>query len=597
MSRYAFLFLILFRVAGCGQPATEEEHTPVVLSVLQEAAEEEAVIAPAFAPRIQLLTESTAVDERAFAVELAPEVSAVTVARALASRDDQRAAGLAATAYMTSWFRPLFLDPHYSIKSVNRLLGLVAQLHELGLDPFEFGLQELLSLTGEHCRMTFAGEERGSPELDAAVTRWVDAAPPLVHLECDSDWWPAEEDRGALDAELAYTYYSLALTLANGRVQLPAWKGPEDATANLVSLLPASHRYFARVAALRRFLPYWSTASLPTLGKWGSMSRGIVGPRVARLKRRLAAEGYYPSLKEEDKRAQKKFDNTTRKAVMAYRKAYGMRTKGKVDREMLEALSWTGEVYVKHLWRSLNSTITGGTERGGTYVLVNVPEFMTYFVANGAVEASYRSVVGFPYKEKGGRTPVLASEISYVDLNPEWAPTPYVVENELNRKARKDSRFFKENRFVRRGKKWIQLPGPKNTLGQVAIGFANDNNISLHGTPDNQRFSYVDRALSHGCVRVENIEDLAARILHWAKVETSPELETVFDRVIEKRVDLSGALPIYLVYDRVRVTDRGIVGITPDPYKLDRRFNRSVKLDPFLKVVSMARKSRRLARH
>ena len=325
------------------------------------------------------------------------------------------------------------------------------------------------------------------------------------------------------------------------------------------------------------------------------MSRGTVGPRVARLKRRLAAEGFYPSLHQEDKRAQKTFDNTTRKVVMAYRKAYGMRTKGKVDREMLEALSWKGEVYVKHLWRSLNKTITGNSERGGTYILVNVPEFMTYFVANGTVEASYRSVVGFPYKEKGGRTPQLVSEVAYVDLNPEWAPTPYVVENELNRKARKDSRFFKKNRFVRRGKKWVQLPGPKNTLGQVVVGFANDNNISLHGTPEKERFSYVDRALSHGCVRVENIEDLAARVLHWARVETSPELETVFDKVIEKRVDLSRSLPIYIVYDRVRVADGGIVGISPDPYKLDRRFNRSVKLDPLLKVVSMARKSRRLA--
>jgi len=220
---------------------------------------------------------------------------------------------------------------------------------------------------------------------------------------------------------------------------------------------------------------------------------------------------------------------------------------------------------------------------------------MTYFVVDGRVEARYRSVVGFPYKEKGGRTPTLASAVEYVDLNPEWAPTPYVVEHELNRKARKDSRFFKKNRFVRRGDKWVQLPGPQNTLGQVVIGFANENNISLHGTPEKERFSYADRSLSHGCVRVENIEDLAARILHWARVETTPELVSVFDRVIEKRVDLAHNLPIHIVYDRVRVTADDLVGITPDPYNFDRRFNRSIKLDPLLKVVSMARKSRRLA--
>jgi len=503
---------------------------------------------------------------------------------------------LLARFYGGRGWRPAFLEPSHSTAPTNSFYRFILAVHELGLNPFEFRLAELLRVSGGSCRMGFFDDGDELPELESALAEFV-ASPPssLLTVKCFSDWWPSDDMAAKLDVSLAATFFELAGKLAGRQSTVGDWQGAERAVETLVSLLPRNQRYFSRVAALRRFLPYWSTGSFPVLGRWGRLSEGDFGPRVARLKRRLVAEGYMDP--ETAFAHKKRFDRATRRAVLDYRSAYGLRAKGAVDREMLDIVSLKADSYVKELWRSLNATLTSGFERGRAYILVNVPEYMTYMVSSGRMEGAYRCVVGFPYQESGGRTPVLKSVVDYVDFNPTWAPTPWVLENELKRKAGKDRDFFKKNNFVIRDGKYIQTPGPHNTLGQVVIGFANENNISLHGTNEPRRFNYADRALSHGCIRVENVEDLAGKLLAVAGVTPKLPVDRMISRVVEKRFDLSASIPIYITYDRVRVLESGQVAIVKDPYKLKKKLAGGTSLEPLLKLIALARKGRRIAQN
>ena len=524
---------------------------------------------------------------------LAVTVTAAVLDKALEGADPAVAAAVRRT-YEANGHAPLFLDPHREIGPTNDLLRFLASVHELGLDPFDFGFKGLLARTRGHCKVAFAGKDDAVDAVEHKLRQWVtDPPPPLVTLECDRDWMPETGKAASFDAALARAYFGLALALSGPLEPTVLWDGPESAVSLLASLLPDTGRYWARVAALRRYLPYWSTNSLPTLERWGQLRPGDFGPRVGKLKERLVAEGFLA--KDAAAAGGRKYDDATRDAVMRFREAYGLKTSGSVDKPAMEALSRDAKYYVEQLWLSLRSTVTTRQERGEVFVLVNIPEFMTYLVVNGRVTDSYRSVVGFPYEEPGGRTPVVSSSVGYIDLNPEWVPTPYVVDNELKRKEKKEPGYLARNGFSFRDGKLVQKPGPGNTLGQVVIAFANENNVSLHGSSDPKPFTYADRALSHGCVRVEDIDHLAARLFALTNVTLDPALPEVLDQVMEKRVTLPVTVPVYVVYDRVRVVDDRTISLASDPYKMSAGQRKAARLDPLLNMVAMARKGRAVA--
>jgi len=496
--------------------------------------------------------------------------------------------------YTGSRLQPLFLVPGRGSAPAADLLRLVLALHELGGDPQAAGLDSLLRLTREACRTRLADDDTAViPALEAAIRRYVNGPPrSVLQVACKDGWWPEDSDVSRIDVALARAWLLAARQLGGvARPVAPAWGGPVVAVERLVERLPDCQRYFARVAALRRYLGWWVHGGLPILGSWGSLKPGEFGPRVARLKRRLVAEGWLSEQAAAVKPSL--FDEATRQAVLEWREAHGMTVRTKVDRPMLDKLTWEAAQHVAMLHRSLADTLSRGTERGGAFVLVNIPEYTTAFFRNGIEQVTYRSVVGFPYQEPGGRTPVVTSSVAYVDFNPSWTPTQYVLDHELKPKASREAGFFKKNRFVDKDGRLVQLPGPQNTLGQVNIGFVNENLISLHGSPERKYFGFADRALSHGCIRVEDIEDLAIRILDHTGDALEPSVEEVLQRVIEKRIVPAKSVPVYVIYDRVRVLADGRVAVTPDPYHLEKKKTPDqAVLKPLQTLIAQAKKNR-----
>src|SRR5690606_23975589 len=60
---------------------------------------------------------------------------------------------------------------------------------------------------------------------------------------------------------------------------------------------------------------------------------------------------------------------------------------------------------------------------------------------------------------------------------------------------------------------FVQQPGPGNALGRVKLGLAQGESIYLHDTNDHSAFDESQRALSHGCIRVERAVELASWVL------------------------------------------------------------------------------------
>jgi murein L,D-transpeptidase YcbB/YkuD len=116
-----------------------------------------------------------------------------------------------------------------------------------------------------------------------------------------------------------------------------------------------------------------------------------------------------------------------------------------------------------------------------------------------------------------------------------------------------------------------QRPGTANSLGRVKFLFPNDFDVYLHDTPAAALFSQNYRALSHGCVRVQDPVKLAEYLLQGSSRWDSARIAEAMDAEEEKQVKLPSPIPVHLMYWTARVDEDGTVRFFDDIYGHDAR--------------------------
>ena len=142
-------------------------------------------------------------------------------------------------------------------------------------------------------------------------------------------------------------------------------------------------------------------------------------------------------------------------------------------------------------------------ELGAKYVIVNVPSFYATLVDHGATRWKRRAMVGAIHTP----TPQISVSATGAMLNPWWE-----VPKSLEASVRGRPGFVPARGKGGKIQRWRQPPGPSNALGQMKFVMANDHAIFLHDTNARSRFASAGRALSHGCIRTQDIQSLAAEL-------------------------------------------------------------------------------------
>ncbi|MEO7654577.1 MAG: L,D-transpeptidase family protein [Sphingomicrobium sp.] len=175
-------------------------------------------------------------------------------------------------------------------------------------------------------------------------------------------------------------------------------------------------------------------------------------------------------------------------------------------------------------------------ELGNKYVIVNVPGFHATLVENGVNRWKHKAIAGATKTP----TPQLAVLATGVMLNPWWEVPPSITGEVAGKPG-----YVKSSD----GSRWRQPPGPRNALGQMKFVMYNPQNIYLHDTNARSRFSSRMRALSHGCIRTENIHDLAMELLADDGGEWTPDkVQAQIDSGKTKQVNFVKPVPVYIVY-------------------------------------------------
>ncbi len=204
-----------------------------------------------------------------------------------------------------------------------------------------------------------------------------------------------------------------------------------------------------------------------------------------------------------------------------------------------------------------------GTDLGPDYVLVNVPEFRLRVFRDGRMRDEARVIVGKP----DSRTPLFSGLMEYAVVNPSWYVPPSILKTMLPKIASYGGSTWGGYEIVRRGGhvSLRQPPGEKNALGFIKFMFPNQHAVYLHDTPNRSLFSRSERALSHGCVRVDDPFRFADIVLpNW----TEERLKKLVGKG-ERTIRLEHKLPVHLAYFTAYVDDAGSYRTLPDLYGYD----------------------------
>ncbi|MDD3322005.1 MAG: L,D-transpeptidase family protein [Paludibacter sp.] len=222
------------------------------------------------------------------------------------------------------------------------------------------------------------------------------------------------------------------------------------------------------------------------------------------------------------------FDDKLLNGLNIFREKTGLLLDKEIGYQTITTLNTPFSYYVDKInanlermrWKYVNP-------KTGKHIHVNVADMTLEAFHGDSIDLRMKVCVGKPPRNK---TPLLESKIYEIILNPTWTVPNSIILKEISKIAVVDTNYFKRlnMKIFRKGDevqpktvKWdllsktyqpyiiIQDSGSINALGRIKFNFSNRFSVYLHDTNSKSAFRRHNRAVSHGCVRVEKPLELA----------------------------------------------------------------------------------------
>jgi L,D-transpeptidase YcbB len=303
---------------------------------------------------------------------------------------------------------------------------------------------------------------------------------------------------------------------------------------------------------------------------------------VRRLRQRLSREGDL----HQNGESKGTWDDTLTEALKSFQRRAGLEQSGVADKATLRALNVPADVRARELEASAERIADVNIPFDQPEVVVNIPTASVEAVKDLRVVQRHAAIAG----KIDDPSPQLTTVIRSITLNPTWTIPRSIVKREVLPRLRRDPRYLRRAKLVvvdRRGHEvslrrilrskaaaftFRQEPGAENALGRLRIDMPNRYDVYMHDTPSQHLFADNYRFLSHGCVRVYGIYDLAAWLLSSSDTPGDWDPAALADAVRagrQKKIELAKALPVAWVYLDAWESADGVVHYAPDVYDLD----------------------------
>lgn len=227
------------------------------------------------------------------------------------------------------------------------------------------------------------------------------------------------------------------------------------------------------------------------------------------------------------------------------------------------------------------------------YLIVNIPDYTLRLIDRNSVLLNMRTIVGKPNVP----TIVNHTRLHTIVFNPYWYIPNSIASKEilpiLKRNpgylAKRDMELFRPKPLGgwQKISPWsvdwrtvtaanfnyriVQVTGPHNELGHIKFLFDTRVSQYLHDTKDRQLFALERRALSHGCIRLQNPEDLALYLLQERSGLSDKRIEKVLaSDKDEQFIRLKKPVPLIIVYLTAWADEFSVIQFREDIYGYDK---------------------------
>ena len=342
-----------------------------------------------------------------------------------------------------------------------------------------------------------------------------------------------------------------------------------DFSGLLVSLQPKHKNYWELKMGIKKFVD--------------SMDRRVFTHIVYPFKRGDANDSLYfirllqKRLTESNCMApEKKLPDSATLAIgiKKYQVQKGLKADGKYGKNIIAALNSNDVEKFKRIAITLDRYKQLPVKMPDKYIWVNLPGYYLHLINADTVVFESKVICGKPET----RTPLLTSEISDIITYPTWTvPTSIIVKQYLPRLKNNPNYISRiglklinnKGETINPGSvnwskysrgipyKVVQGSGDNNSLGVIKFNFDNPYAVYLHDTNQRYLFKNASRALSHGCVRVQEWEKLAYyiatndSILSKSRDSLKYTADSIKNWIAQKErhhIDVKNHIPLYIRY-------------------------------------------------
>jgi hypothetical protein len=472
--------------------------------------------------------------------------------------------------YVLHCFRPAWTFGNRLNENGTKLIYLFEHAREFGLEPDHYHLTAVKEI-----QQQMSGETNPASLLQlrkkTEILMTDGALMFMVNLHCGY---------GPFDTTLFSKVWmdSLPKVLLDGTVH-------DRLLINLVSIQPRFVEYRELLQATVNFVRHTELTD-----DWQKIS--VPGDSILfkeQLKQILIRLGYMY-----------KYENDTDipAAIRQFQNHNGIEPDGMTGKNTLEALRMTSLYRYRML--ALNLDRLRKQDNSETNLLyVNIPSYHLKVFRENQLQETYRIIVGNPKTP----TPLLSSWVERIITNPVWDVPRSITLNELLPKIKADSGYLKRNcfRLLNRQNRTVdyenidpdmitdaesgltirQDASSDNSLGRIKFIFPNPYAVYLHDTPGKALFTKDIRALSHGCIRIQNPEKLAEYLVKVIQSDTM-DLNSLIAGGVQREINLTTRVPIHIRYITCDTDEKGDPFFYKDIYGIDQK--ELAELAPFMGI-------------
>lgn len=451
----------------------------------------------------------------------------------------------------------------YSIKNRTELIDEIKNCYKDGLNPEDYNIETIVSL--EEKRKKLGDEE--IIKYDILLTETFEKI--ALHLH-----------RGKLNPKKLYKDWDLNPKPISLSVFLE--KAIKSKTvAETFNELKPKHFVYNKIKESLVVIDKYPDYKFEKIDVKNKIQLHDTLNAIIGIKKKLA---YWKDYTRKDSVTTAIYDTITFLAVKKFQSRHGLKPDGVIGKGTIQALNVTKEQRKQQIIANLERWKWFPEDLGKQYLLVNLPNYNIVYVNKKDTVAEHNIVVGTPKRN----TPILTSQLSNLVFNPTWTVPPTIIKEDLTPSAKKNLDYFTKTRMTiydstgnvvtpeewdpenSKTYRYVQVSGYNNSLGLVKFNFPNRHTVYLHDTNHRDYFSREYRALSSGCVRVENPLILAEKILFnedegW----TTKEIDSIINKKNIKTVPIKNTINVYLLYWTNWLDKEGLQ-FREDIYNLDK---------------------------